>query len=290
MTRGPHSEREQLLEEIAGSFAAAGHPVERDAETFVTADGRRFESRPILLDALAAPTQQRAEVIRQHVATLLSDDDADALDALGVAAALKRAYPRLLPANSTLAGGVPTVRVSDSLVAALVLELDRSVRTLSRADFDRLGGSETVTRAAYENLRALALPEPAHVFDGELDYFVLADDSVHVASLALEPALLCERVNREAGTAGVLLVAPNRHVVAWHVVRDAAVLSNINALVAFARQHYAAAAYAVSDALLWWDGAHLHDVASWDVSGQIVLSPPRSLGEVLTELINGMSD
>lgn len=174
---------------------------------------------------------------------------------------LTQIYPWLLSTDAAATMGVPVRTVADGLVSALVLDEDGVLSALSRVDMDRLGGAEAVTARAQQNVMTLAsemlmesrvvtLPEGA-------EYEVLASESAHVASFALTPRVLIERtLSRKpdldgAQVQGVLMVAPNRHTIAWHVVRDASVLASINALMQFAWEHYETVPNVVTPHLLW---------------------------------------
>ena len=280
------ADADELRELVRKAFAEAGHEVYVQGDSVRDADGTTYALRPAVMDAYAAEASQRSAVVARHVRAMLRERTAEPFTQSGRSDALTRVYPHLMAAESAAPLAIPTRTVCAGLVSGLVLDEADTLHVLSSADVQQLGEMPDVVRAAEANLMQLPLPAAQEVAQGEVSYRVIADDSPHVASLVLTPKqLLAQGVS--TAPHGVIVVVPNRHVVAWHVVRDASVLPSINALADFAWHHFATAPYPVQPGLLWWDGTtdgHLDLVVERGADGAATMRPSPGFADALNSV------
>ena len=280
-------EAKRLRFAVGEAFSRAGRQVRVEADAVRDVDGGVFELRPLVMSAANADVAERVRVLDEQVHALIQPVDADAISRLGVEAALERVFPRVVPSDSPLAVGVPSevlARGEDrALLQILVLDDGETIRPLSRVDLDRLGGDDIVATRASANLAALHVVSPEVVEGpGGAQYRVVADESVHTASVLSSPQRF---VPEGSAPHGALFVVPNRHVIAWHVMRDASVAASINALMDFADSHARMAPHPVSSDLLWWDGSAYHLIAIRGADGAISVNPTEAFGRALGKLL-----
>ncbi|KAB2811259.1 hypothetical protein F9L07_04955 [Pimelobacter simplex] len=231
-------------------------------------------------------------LVGTHVERVLASMDApDPFADLSPEQAATRTYVRLYERDAIpRLDGFPHREFAPGLVEMLALDLPDTVAVYDDARAARLGGTDALRahglanlhRQPVEQLERLDLPDGGGAFQ------VLLGESVHTASRALLlPRLATELTGHESGRHGWLLCVPNRHQVAWHLVRDATVVPVVQAMARFAALGFGDAPGPLSPHLYWWDGGGYQQLSRLDDDGalSIVVGPEFQL--VLEELTGG---
>jgi hypothetical protein len=189
------------------------------------------------------PRRDWPDVVRRHVATMLQAHDTvepgdldQARDLLlvklravaDVPPPLPRYAPQVLP-------GVLAVAALDYPTHVSELLADERV--------DGLGGWEAVREVAWANLRRLPTPQRQDVHgdpdDASSVVHVLTTDDFFGASRVLLLDELLAGFGVERPSHGVLLVVPNRHLLALHVLAGRGVVAAVDVLVRLAAAEHA---------------------------------------------------
>jgi hypothetical protein len=279
-----------LAAEAAAAFGRAGLPVSVAPEgDLVTADGRRFGLHNLRLVLESTPRARWRAVVDRHARTMAAAVRAD--DPASLEEVADILLPRVVDAG--VAGGTLPARalaagrpLAPGLCVLPALDRPETVATLTAVE--ALGGWDAIWPVATANLRRLPLPEHlvvdtetvpsarVHVFRSE-DFFgasrVLDLDHLLAATLRLErPAQ------------GTLVVLPNRHVLAAHVVESAAVLRAVPALLAFAEAQADGPGPLSPHVYHRSADGRLEQVSSRDADGAVHVDATGSLGQALAAL------
>ena len=225
------------------TFAEHGRETVPDGQGALVGQGHVHGLSNLAATVSLVPRREWPGLVRRHVATMLqaheTEEPAD-LDAardlllVKLRAAAEIPSPRPLYAPEVLPG----------VLAVAALDYPTHVsELLSDERVDELGGWEAVREVAWSNLRRL--PAPARQdLHGDPDR---QDGTVHVLTtedffgasrlLLLDELLAGMGVERPAH--GVLLVVPNRHLLAVHVLRGPGVVAAVDVLVRMAAGEHA---------------------------------------------------
>ena len=225
------------------TFAEHGRETVPDGQGALVGQGHVHGLSNLAATVSLVPRREWPGLVRRHVATMLqaheTEEPAD-LDAardlllVKLRAAAEIPSPRPLYAPEVLPG----------VLAVAALDYPTHVsELLSDERVDELGGWEAVREVAWSNLRRL--PAPARQdLHGDPDR---QDGTVHVLTsedffgasrlLLLDELLAGLGVERPAH--GVLLVVPNRHLLAVHVLRGPGVVAAVDVLVRLAAGEHA---------------------------------------------------
>ena len=228
-------------------------------------------------------------LVATHVTRVLASMDApDPFAAITPEQAAAQTFVRLYERDAIpRLDGYPHREFAPGLVEMLALDLPDTVAVYDEARAERLGGAEALRARGLvnldhqpvEQLERLELPG-----DGG-SFHVLLGESVHTASRALlMPRLATELTGHETGRHGWLLCVPNRHQVAWHLVRDARVLTVVPAMARFAALGFADAPGPLSPHVYWWDGAAYQQLSRLDDEGALAIVVSPQFQRVLEEL------
>jgi hypothetical protein len=225
--------------------------------------------------------------VRDHVRRVLADLDApDPFDGLTPDDARRTAYARLYSASFLPSlEPYPHRDFAPGLVEMLALDLPETVTVFQHEAAAAAGGWERVRAAGVENLRRLPV-EALETLpgDGGGSFTVLLGESVYTGSRALlMPGLAADVAQETVGDHGWLLSVPNRHQVAWHVVRDKSVVGALNGMARFTVMGYEDAAGSLSPHVYWWNGSEYEQLTEIH-DGGIVIQPTERFLEVLEEL------
>lgn len=180
---------------------------------------------------------ERESIVRDHVAALLVDD------VLPTGEDARRCLVLQLRPVDQVPGGPPAgaPEILPGIVGLAGFDLRTKVHLFAHDDqVDPHGGWDAVVEAAHENLRRMPIPqhEVLHPEEGDPDsaVHVFTSDEADLlgASRVLVIDDLLERAGVEVGPHGLLVVLPNRHLLAVHVLRGAEVLAAVRVLVAIA--------------------------------------------------------
>ncbi|XBB69124.1 hypothetical protein ABFU82_07375 [Nocardioides sp. WV_118_6] len=228
-------------------------------------------------------------LVGSHVERVLASMDApDPFGELSPDEAAARTFVRLYEREAIpRLDGFPFREFAPGLVEMLALDLPDTVAVYDDARAERLGGVDALRahgltnldRQPVEQLERLDLP------DGGGAFHVLLGESVHTASRALLlPRLATELTGHESGRHGWLLCVPNRHQVAWHLVRDATVIPVVQAMARFAALGFGDAPGPLSPHLFWWDGGGYQQLSRLDEDGALSIIVSPDFQRVLEEL------
>lgn len=143
-------------------------------------------------------------------------------------------------------------------VAAVIVQddLDRVSDPLSEQVIERYGGWASVLSRATENLRLLPMPNVRIITaDEDRDDATIRvlryEDSFGAARFLLRAEILAG-IGVEAPRDGVLVVVPNQHVLAFHVVRGEGVVPALRHLSEIADRQYTNQAGGISPHVFYW--------------------------------------
>jgi len=169
----------------------------------------------------------------------------------------------LAPKNAPRIANDRTVRdLAPGLVEVLVLDQPDHVETFGDHRVDPFG-AEALREAGLANLRAVPIDvyEPITGARGA-KLHLIGGVSFFVASKALVlPDLLRATVGDDSAPHGVLLCAPHRHMLAFHVLRDTSAFDAAWTLMEFGDKQYAEAPGQISPAVYWWRDGMFRNVA-----------------------------
>lgn len=226
---------------------------------------------------------------REHVTKLLrSLDGPDVVQTLPRQQLLAQLYPRLLPCDSlanplSYSYGPP---LTPDLVEVLALDLEETVQMLPEHVVETIGNPARLRARALQNLRTMRVERHESIKEQDGARFdVLLGDSYFVASLVL---ILDQTVQRftdtRLSTAGALVAMPFRHQLAFHAIRDLAVVPTLNSMARFAAAGFDEAPGAVSPSVYWWRPGRLVRLSDRDDQGNLRVSVDPDFQELLERL------
>lgn len=272
------------------AFAEHGLEVLTHPDHAVDAAGRRFGFWNAGATCRGEPRSMWPSLVRDHVRRVLDDLDApDPFEGLSFDDARGAVYTRLYdPTSLPTLAPYPHRELAPGLVEVLALDLPETVTVFDHDAAAAAGGWDRLHAAGLENLRGLPVEELATVpGDGGSSFTVLLGESVHTGSRAVRmPGLAAEVAQQAVGEHGWLLSVPNRHQVAWHVVRDMSVVGALNAMARFTALGYEGAVGALSPHVYWWDGSRYEQLTRVH-DGRIAIHPTERFLAVLEQLAAG---
>lgn len=243
-------------------------------------DGRVFGLAGVVHRAAAAPRRTWRPLVRDHVHSLIvaqAGPDPESLEEVADLVHLRVVHRADFPTADAVARPL----VGD-LVVLPVLDLPESVQFLTDLDLvERLGGWDRLAATGLANLRRLRPDE----------VFTLQDGAVHVSGggflnasrvLTME-TLLAQDFGLEAPTHGVLLAAPNRHLVAVHPLQGPEVVAAMGVLVDLARGESDQPG-GISDQVYFWRGGTLQQVSRTGTDGGVEVTVDGALQKAMLEL------
>lgn len=250
-------EAAELRHLMRQAFGEHGLEVEMFADHLVDSEGAQFNYWNLAQHCRTEPRRRWPRITRDHVGLLLRTmSGPDPFADLTREQALAQVRCRLHELEGMVGlEKFPHRDFAPGIIEMLALDLPEAVAAFSKDSTARLGGWEALRAQGLENLRRMPLDEVIPVTGPEGSVFhVLADDDLHTGSRALVVESLMARIDDPPGPHGWLLAVPNRHQVAWHVIRDLGVLEALGGMDAFARQGHAHGSGPVSPHVYWWNG------------------------------------
>jgi hypothetical protein len=278
---------QRLRDLVRGSMATSGYEVTVYAGHVEDADGRQF-GLGSLARRLADPriaAKQWPQIIEDHVRRLLASVDGPDEFAVPTEDLLGRTYLRLYEASSLPDTGWWTYgrEALPGVLELLALDLPDSVATFNDEQVGK-HGHDRLRAAGLANLRREEADERA-TFDG-VEILV---GSMFMASTIL---VLRDVILRTTGEAhlpnGVLVAAPFRHQLMYHVPRDAQVIPALNAMAGNAAAGYDTEVGPLTPHVYWWFDGALQQITNRDDAGAIEVRVEGGFGEVLSRLVPGL--
>lgn len=225
------------------AFAEQGRETMPDGHGALVGQGHVHGLTNLAATLSLVPRRQWPDLVRRHVGTMLQAHDtvepAGLDEARDLLLVKLRAVDEIPEPRPTYA---PEVLPGVLAVAALDYPTHVS-ELLSDERVDELGGWDAVREVAWDNLRRLPAPARQDLHgspeDPDTVVHVLTTEDFFGASrlLLLDEVLAGLGVERPAH--GVLVVVPNRHLLAVHVLRGAGVVTAIDVLVRMAAGEHA---------------------------------------------------
>ncbi|MBZ9598817.1 immunity 49 family protein [Streptomyces erythrochromogenes] len=203
---------------------------------------------------------------------------------------LRGVHARLLPVGLVtpqVAGGMRYARVvADELVFAYAFDGPTSVRSLTDRDVERVGIQE-LGQAAYANLMRVPVQHEEITLEGHATLQSVFGDSHFVASKALYLGELARQVTGTSlPSAGALVVAPTRHLLAFHPIADGSVVDALNDLAMYALGAYEDGPGPLSPRVYWWHRGGLTSLTVLDDDTRTLsLEPPQELLALMKGLV-----
>lgn len=272
---------------MSEAFAEHGLEVQTHPDHAVDGAGRQFGFWNAGATCHGERRSKWPSLVRDHVRRVLDDLDApDPFEDLSPDDAHRAAYARLYdPTSLPTLDRYPHRDFAPGLVEMLALDLPETVTVFHHDAAAAAGGWEQLRAAGVDNLRRLPVDELVTVpVDGGGNFTVLLGDSVYTGSRALlMPGLAADVADEGIGDHGWLLSVPNRHQVAWHVVRDMSVVGALNGMARFTVMGYEDAAGSLSPHVYWWSGSQYEQLTQVH-DGGIVVQPTEGFLAVLEQL------
>jgi hypothetical protein len=281
------SAAQRLRDLVRGSMATSGYEVTVYAGHVEDADGRQFGLGSLArrLADPRLPAKHWSQVVEDHVRRLLASvDGPDEFD-VPTEELLARTYLRLYEASSLPDAGWWTYgrEALPGVLELLALDLPDSVATFNDEQVGK-HGLDRLRAAGLANLRREEADERA-TFDG-VEILV---GSMFMASTAL---VLRDVILRTTGEVhlpnGVLVAAPFRHQLMYHVPRDAEVIPALNAMAGNAAAGYDTEVGPVTPHVYWWFDGAFQQITNRDDEGAIEVRVEGGFGDVLTRLVPGL--
>lgn len=281
----------RLRAEMAVAFAEQGLETQVFNDHLVDADGRQFGVYNL---GAACFNDERGEgawpgIIRDHVTRILAGMDApSALETMTDDELRGSIYPRLYERSGLPAGHVPDYGTEflGDVVEVFNLDLPDTVQLLDDSDVERLGGRAALRPHAIRNLLGV-LPTltTERLSNGEAHLDVLLGESMFTASTVLVMPELLAQLGIGETPHGVLVAMPFRSQVVIHVIRDAAVIPSLNALVGFAATGFSEGSGPLSPHTYWWHQGSFEQLTALDDEGVLTVDVGPGLETVLADLV-----
>jgi hypothetical protein len=251
---------------VRQGFAEAGLEVTVHADHMVDDTGRMFGLGNIAAECHNAEKGEREwrELTAAHAARIVRGMAAlSPFDTMSRAELMAATYARIMPTADLAPVTADYAReVADGISEVLNVDLPETVVTYLDEHVETYGPLEDLRRAGLANLRRVPIDQHQQVAAPQgavLD--VLLGDSVFTASkLLLFDELLAQLGVTDVSENGVLVVAPFRHQIAFHAIRDATAVPAINGLALFARLGYDDSPGPVSPHVFWWRQGELRRI------------------------------
>lgn len=176
--------------------------------------------------------------------------------------------------------------VAPGLVELFALDQPETVAMFNDEKVARLG-EETLREAGLRNLIAEPIDEHESVaLEDGARFHVAMGESVFVASkLLILPDLIRRTIGDVDTPFGVLVCAPFRHQIAFHVLSDASVIPSLNAMVRFAYNGFAESAGPLSPDVYWWRDGQMRRLSRVTEEGDFAIDVDAEFGAVLETLV-----
>ena len=268
-------------------FAEAGLEVTVHPDHVVDDAGTQFGLANLAAQCHNAARGEREwrEITATHTARIVRGMDAPSpFESMSRAELLASTYLRLMPTADLAPMRADYARkVGDGISEVLNVDLPETVVTYLDEHIDRFGPIEDLRRAGLANLRQVPIDEHQRVASPQgaaLD--VVMGDSVFTASkLLVLDEVLAQLGVTDVHENGVLVVAPFRHQLAFHAIRDATAVSAVHGLELFARLGHNGSPGPLSPHVHWWRGGELRRITEHGPDGVQVY-----VDEDLTEVFN----
>jgi hypothetical protein len=264
-------------------FAAAGLEVTVQADHLVDDSGRKFGLGNMAAQCHSARKGEREwrEITATHAVRIVRGMNAPSpFDTMSRAELLAATYVRLMPTADLAPVSADYAReVTEGISEVLNVDLPETVVTYLDEHVARLGPVEDLRRAGLANLRRVPIDEHQRVAAPQgaaLD--VVMGDSVFTASkLLVLDELLAQLGVTEVDENGVLVVAPFRHQLAFHAIRDADAVAAVHGLALFAKLGHDGSPGPLSPHVYWWRGGELRCITENGPDGvQVYVDPELS--------------
>jgi hypothetical protein len=254
-------------------FAEAGLEVTVQADHMVDDSGRVFGLGNLAAQCHNALKGEREwrEITATHAASIVRGMDApDPFDTMSRDELLASTYLRLTPTADLAPIRASYAReVVDGISEVLNVDLPETVRTYLDEHVEQWGPLEQLRTAGLANLRRVPIDEHQRLAAPQgaaLD--VVMGDSVFTASrLIVLDELLSELGVTDVVENGVFVVAPFRHQLAFHAIRDVSAVAAVEALALFARLGYEDSAGPLSPDVFWWRRGDLRRITEHGPDG-----------------------
>ena len=274
---------------VAATLGERGLEVQMMPDHAVDAAGRQLGLWNLAAQCVEARRREWPRLVAEHVDRVLASLDApDPFEDLSADEAAQHTFARLYDAGAMPSlDGFPHREFVPGVVELLALDLPETVAVYNREHASRLGGWERLRGHGVDNLRSLPVEQLEQVdVPGGGTFHALIGDSVHTASRALLlPELASTLTGQEDLGHGWLMSIPNRHQVAWHVIRDASVVPVVSAMAHFAAVMHADAPSPLSPHVYWWDGSDYQQLTRIDADGTKSIHAGPEFTEVLNDVV-----
>lgn len=256
-----------------------------------SADGVQYGLHNVAAACHNSADQDWDRLIRHHVETIVrAMSEGDSFEGLTDEEVLRRTYVRVsgrstLPADAALSYGRV---IADDLLELFALDCPETV-ALFNTDHVRRLGADALRTAGLANLIAEPIDEFERVGSDDGGWFgVVLGNSVHTASKLL---VLDDVLRRTIGDAdaphGVLVCVPNRHQLAFHVIRDASVVPSLQMMARFAAMGFSDGVGAISPYVFWRRAGELTQLSFGDDDGRLQIRVGPEFGAVLEAVTVG---
>ncbi|WP_084039436.1 hypothetical protein [Demequina sp. NBRC 110053] len=277
-------EADHLRRDVVAAFAEHGSEVVDRGDHVADADGGVYGLHNLAMLCASLPPRERPGAIRSHVAALV--DSRSTSTPVTLADIERAGYVRAMDLAAVPDGIRDELtpysrRVGDSLIALLTLDAPSAVTTVGPDDLARLD-LRAAWSAGMANLRAVEVDAREQQDVDGCTVHSLAGESFFVGSRIL---VLEDEVARVGDAPhGAVVIAPDRHHLHFHVVRDISVVAAVNLLAKVAGGAYAQEPGAISPHVYWWRTGALTPLTQRRDDGALTVVPPDDFVTLLNRL------
>lgn len=229
------------------------------------------------------------EVVIKHVQVLVAAHQLPGSEAMADLDLLRQVRIRLVLADFVPPNVLDSTfryrrRVTDDLCAILMLDYPDHVTTMSDVTVARFDAEE-LWRTATRRVESEPFGDLHHVEVSGSGFTVLAGESIFTSSRFLTVPDVLQRIGVADAPYGVLLGAPYRNQLAFHVIRGLDVLSVVGPMRNFVQLGHSDGVSPISPDLYFWIDGEYERITSPDTEpGSIKVDATGWLGQVINEL------
>lgn len=272
---------------VRQAFAERGIEVTLLPDRVEAVGGGQYGLTNIAAACNASPAKEWPSIVAWHVETVLRALAAPAIAELDDEAVLEHVFVRVMGVSAfpDLSSFGYRRELGGDLVELLALDSEHSVSLLLDGDVERFG-VEALRHAGLVNLLGEPFGSCERIgVDADASFNCVLGDSVYTASRLLTmDDVLRRTTGRAEAPHGLLTCVPNRHQLAFHVLRDAAVLPVLPAMARFALDGFSDGVGPVSPYLYWHRGGTLTQLSQIDPEGDLRIEVADDFAEVLHHL------
>lgn len=282
LTVGQAAQLRVLVRRTLAELGLEGVP---EGDRLRLADGRVLGLVNLARAVAHEPASRWPAVVGRHTRIMLDFFDTPLPTSLEEAR--DRLYLRLVTTGDVPPGGCVRSIGADLVQAAAVDHPEHVATVTDAALVEHLGGWDALTEAGLANLSTLRADQTRRWVDpvAGAEILVSIGGFFNASRLLVLPVLLAQDFGVERPAHGVLLVVPNRHLLAAHVLVgvDETIVAVRN-LAALAAREHAGVVGPLSPNVYFWRDGEVQQVTTRGPGGELTLDATGAFGQAMTEV------